>query len=489
MSVVDPTMRNRVAMTVGWLGLGALLGWVGGKLLWGEPVGMASSVSHADAGDGSALELRRQYAPTETLYTALPILDSEKWTQREIAEQLRGASRASSPERRRADLHRRLLAQAHDPLRVAEVAAAVAREADSSSGHRRLLGEIYKIWGRQDPMAALASLEKLEDHSLQFNAFRALAGAWAKTDPEAALSALGQSELALVSDEAAEVVLNALAKQDPESALSLARQLGEDSLVRQIESQAIVQRAQRDMDSVWRELSALEDAERQRDLRLAAIRGLAREDRREALRYAEKIEKGKERAFAVSDLFRDWPLSDAEEARQVFAAYPADQLPARLAFQFGQTMNLAGSDEALAYAAELEGEKRQDYLQGVLLEQAIKQPERTAEIVGDYLTDEADLAQVYEHLGSSWAGKDEHAAAAWLATLPESRARDEAVGAFSRKLFSMDPERAVQWASSISDAEERGQRLDELLRQWRNVDDSAAETWLGTQGGSPVEVE
>ncbi|MGY8689651.1 MAG: hypothetical protein ACKVHP_18190 [Verrucomicrobiales bacterium] len=52
------------------------------------------------------------------------------------------------------------------------------------------------------------------------------------------------------------------------------------------------------------------------------------------------------------------------------------------------------------------------------------------------------------------------------------------MSSFAKQLFSMDPERAVQWATTISDPESRAHRVDKLVAQWRTQDGAAAKAWL-----------
>ena len=46
---------------------------------------------------------------------------------------------------------------------------------------------------------------------------------------------------------------------------------------------------------------------------------------------------------------------------------------------------------------------------------------------------------------------------------------------FAKRLFSTDPERALQWVSSITNEEDRTHRVPRLLNQWRQQDAVAAE--------------
>jgi hypothetical protein len=256
------------------------------------------------------------------------------------------------------------------------------------------------------------------------------------------------------------------------------RLLGDTDLERSIHGALIANQAETNMESAWKEIDVLTDRDLQQSLRGTAIQALARKDKPQALTYIDRLEDKTQRQYALMNLFGEWPISDPEEAKVAFAKYPKEALPSNVPFMFGQSMNLAGSREALAFSRLLEGEVRENYLLGVLTEQAIKQPAKTAAIVTDYFQEDDQLRQVYRHLGGAWAGQDEHAAAEWVANLQPSAARDEAVSSFSKRLFSIDPERALQWASSIAEGKERVRRTDKLIEQWRAQNAESADAWL-----------
>ncbi len=462
-----------------WLALGVLLGLGARSLFWSADRVALRSTGHGSGRSGLGLARSDEGS---LLYARLPELASIKLDR--VSEELRVPSRSKSPVRSRAGLNRLLVELAEDPSKAAELVERVQENAAGSNGNRRFLSEIYKVWAAHDPRAAMDSVEGLKNYQLQYSAFRSAIKIWAKNDPVAALDYVKNSSLDRVSQDGPEVILATLADSDPQRAVTLARQLGDQELERTLERTLIVKQAETEMARVWMDLGKIEDGEWQRQLRHAAIDALARKDRPQAITYAEQFEEPKQREFAIRNVFRNWPLSNAEEAKAAFLDYQKNPLPDGLAFEFGQIMNLAGGDEALAYASSLEGQVRDDFLRGVLTEQAIKKPAETAAIAEQYIDNEKDLIRVYDHLGSSWAGKDEHAAAEWLANLPDSRARDEAVSSFSKKLFTMDPERALQWAASINDTQERQDRTEKLIREWRNTDATAADAWLGENGAS-----
>ena len=47
------------------------------------------------------------------------------------------------------------------------------------------------------------------------------------------------------------------------------------------------------------------------------------------------------------------------------------------------------------------------------------------------------------------------------------------------------PEQAAKWTSTISNAQQRNNAIENLARQWLNVDRAAATAWLAQSGLSP----
>ena len=458
-----------------YLAIGVVLGLGVGQFLKSHS---GSSQTHPPQGPKN-LSLARSPSAATALYGSLP--DVEVSDVKGVARQLRELAFAESPARRRAELNRCLVHLAADPNKAPEVIKHVVDSATGANNHRVILSKLYRLWAASDPVAAMDSLGGIEDYDLRYQAMRGALGAWGRDDVKSALAYAKDSSLDVVARRGVGIILADLAEINPQLALSEARLLGDQELERTIHMQAIVSKAEADMGQAWQEIDQVTDPGLQKSLRSAAIDALARKDKVGALSYIDRLHDSEQRRYALMNLFRDWPIADAKEAKKAFLDYPKEALIEGIPFMFGQSMNLADSQEALRFSDSLEGEVRESYLLGVLTEQAMKQPAKTAEIVTDYFKEDDQLRQVYRHLGESWAGLDEHAAAEWVATLPESAARDEAVSSFTKKLFSIDPERALQWAGTIVDAKERERRTGRLMEQWRAQDAEGLATWQARQ--------
>ncbi|MCB1099782.1 MAG: hypothetical protein KDN22_29710 [Verrucomicrobiae bacterium] len=464
-------MSTRSLTFLIWIALGVLLG-----LLVGEFIRPGRKSLQASTPPIGTTQTRHQVPSTANLYAALPA--PSETTVETVVASLRDAGLAVSPNRERTEAMRRLLALTEDPDSIVAIIHQIQGSDLTSTDRARSLSMIFKHWAGKDPSAAFGALELVDDENDLRQAMHSVLEVWALANHDAALTAVKASALKQVVDDGPHIILNALSDADPERALLVARSLGDEKLTRAVHHQVVAKEAVNDMASTWAGLSRIDDPDLQASLRDSAIDGLANKDRAAALAYAEKLTDSVKRQSHVRTIFRNWPLANAEEARKAFASYPATSLTDGVAFDFGQSMNLAEPQQALAFADLLEGDVRDDYLLGVLTEQAIKQPAETAEIASQYLQEDTHLARIYQHLGESWAGKDEYAAAEWLSQLPSSAARDQAVSSFSQKLFSIDPERAVQWAMSIDGEQERTTHIERLVEQWQATDADAANDWL-----------
>ncbi len=281
------------------------------------------------------------------------------------------------------------------------------------------------------------------------------------------------------------IVLRKLAETDPGRALELAKIHGETALAGTLQRAAVSKMvAEEGVDSALDWIEGLDDSQLASDLRKKALSTLLDQNLAEGLDYAVKLLEGDDLRSTVRQAFTNGAIGNRQEAAEAFRNFPEEHLDQGAAFQFGQFMSLTDPEDALAYGVSLTGTKRETYLNGFFMEQAGKDPVKTAERVTNYIDDEQVLAMIYENLAGSWAGKDEFAAAEWLANLPESPARDDAVKGFSKKLFSLDPERAVQWAASIQDSEQRSEQLATLVSQWRALDADAANAWVSQSKAS-----
>jgi hypothetical protein len=81
-------------------------------------------------------------------------------------------------------------------------------------------------------------------------------------------------------------------------------------------------------------------------------------------------------------------------------------------------------------------------------------------------------------VASQWASLDANSAAAWLKTLPEDKARVDAISAFVDNTSYQNPALAAQWVEKLPNDQGRNYRLENVARRWLEADEQAAITWI-----------
>ena len=73
-----------------------------------------------------------------------------------------------------------------------------------------------------------------------------------------------------------------------------------------------------------------------------------------------------------------------------------------------------------------------------------------------------------------WSQRDPNEAGRWLATQPPGPQSDTARMTFARQVADLDPESALQWASTVTDEAMRRAATEHILTTWRARDPAAA---------------
>jgi len=81
-----------------------------------------------------------------------------------------------------------------------------------------------------------------------------------------------------------------------------------------------------------------------------------------------------------------------------------------------------------------------------------------------------------------WAHADFQGTTKWLGSLPSGKQRDLAVSSFAPIAAKIDGASAVDWALTITDPTHRDSCLDEVVRQWKEMDAEAAAAYLKEKG-------
>ena len=209
---------------------------------------------------------------------------------------------------------------------------------------------------------------------------------------------------------------------------------------------------------------------------------MSKDDPAGAISLAAALEESEERSSVLRVLLGSLAFPDREVVQKTLLDLPAGDLDDSTVFYIAQTMGLKSFDETFAYGQTLPDGLRSAFMAGVIVEAALKKPADWADRVDQYVDEGKQRNFVYERIADAWLGEDREAASAWLGGLPPSEARDKAVSTFAKELFPIDATSALDWAASIHDEKQRTDRVEKLLKQWRESDPGAAESWLADRG-------
>ena len=79
-----------------------------------------------------------------------------------------------------------------------------------------------------------------------------------------------------------------------------------------------------------------------------------------------------------------------------------------------------------------------------------------------------------------WYDTDPFAAAEWLKRQAPGPSKDEGVSAIAMEISGENPETALAWTKSISNAQSRADQEKNILRRWMMNDAAGASAWIRT---------
>lgn len=346
---------------------------------------------------------------------------------------------------------------------VAPVPAADARgtvESDAIAEAARLLrGGAQDVTATTGALAALARIEGgripvvlglvagVRDEAAQALIYKYLIGRWAESQPWEALRYVQQTLPYQCRTGVFEGVLTAWAGNDPESAFAwFEKSRGSAPAPMRESLLATIFRGlgSRDLGAAAEQLAWL----RTENERGQALRGLLESVRSDEQRTAlleaaggfqdEEIRRQLRRAVV-----EQWVQQDATAA----AAFVASTSPAH---------ERAGLMDSLGLA----------WLQ--------TDPESAA----DWWVTHAPGPQTLIKIMNVWAHADPNAAGTWLGRQAPGPLSDPARQTFARQVADIDPESALRWADTISDAALRESTIDHVFGGWRERDAGAAQSFL-----------
>jgi hypothetical protein len=307
-------------------------------------------------------------------------------------------------------------------------------------------------WAKEDPDAALASLDTIEPKNRGERAssiFASLAAA----DPKRAAAWLASENNKMVDFPfMGHILAGTLGKewmrQDTDAALQWAAILPESQ-----RGGAYVgilgTLAGTDPQRAAQLAATLEPGDARRNLLGDIGEAWARRSPREAAEWAQSLDPS-DRPAALRDTLATWAGAEPEKAADYVSTLPADQITGDLLKSVAEPWTVSDASQAAAWVmAQEEGKARSEAIGGVLW---------------------------------NWTKRDPVAASSWLQNQPAGEARDSAIGGLALAAFDNDPAGAVTWASQMSDQSRRNHSVTLGLTEWMKRDQSAATVWAQQNG-------
>ena len=453
-----------------WIVLGALLGFFGGKVLFRSSAPAAAPTASA--------YVKSILNPSASDVEVLTLPKIEDFTLAEAHLRLSDLAFSGSQEDAAFSLGMIQLAGHVSDMKAM---AHFFNNVQDPRELRDLAESVFEQLAQRDPLGALEAANYLKNESFQRLAQRVIMKSWAGEDPEAALAYIGK----LPSDESTDTswiyyaAFDGIAKHDPRNAmLHVDRLQLEDRQIDQLVTDYWINQNSEEAIA-W--IKALEESPRQIRLLEEAADSLAVKQPSKALAIALSIPTTKSAPFLpAQELLYDLAAlpfpGSADKAAGLLSELPLELQTEEFASRLATHAILGSPDRGIEIAEELPEALRQGYWKGVVTQIGWKDPVKATEFLGN-LEEGPLLAEAYETIMRAWTKTDEFEAAKWLAELPPSDSKDKAVRMFSDQLISIDPERAVQWASSINDPNRRRKHVENLLSKWRAADPHAVEQW------------
>jgi hypothetical protein len=323
---------------------------------------------------------------------------------------------------------------------------------------------IFRRWAALDPAAALAGADGLKNWQSQRQAADLVLKLWTARDAAAALQAVMSSAPGYVRNSGMQAILSALSKDGPGSALQLLSRLPKPppAALNQVLSAWTKDQPQ----EAWAWANAQGDPARREQSQRAVLGAMASSGQQQsALTLARQQPEGRVRRQMVSEVMQSWIRKDPENATSSAAKLPADEFTPEAAHSMVRSaFNIlngyaAGAPDPKAWAEtqinQFAAGPHQEAVRAAMAVYVLTfnlGREFKADAALPLLSDMQDgpwKVRATAELAAAWTHTDAVAASEWLASLPKSPVRDQAVTKFVERIALSDPERARQWAATV----------------------------------------
>ncbi|MGI8605235.1 MAG: hypothetical protein ACR2OZ_19865 [Verrucomicrobiales bacterium] len=271
-------------------------------------------------------------------------------------------------------------------------------------------------------------------------------------------------------------MLSAAAKADPARAQAMIDRMPDEESKNSARAAFLMVRARQDPDGALNNLAAAPPSDdagfsQAREI----IKTAAAKSPEKALETVQKFGTPEQQSQLVSEVMQNWLERDPKSAAQWASA----------------TMDVAALNACLRVDASLldTDKLRQDFnsfnsgspevrtqLAGSLAANLAQKDVNSALTWAAGLTG-ADQTAANAGIGRSWIDKDVVGASEWLATWPNSPAKDGVAGYLVNKISAEDPESALAWACTIR-GDQRNNSIGKALSAMKSKDPAAAEQAL-----------
>lgn len=381
---------------------------------------------------------------------------------------------------------------------------------------------MFQAWARQDPDAAMAAAQQIEDGQARSAALLGAMANLINDDPHAALEWLdAQSNKDQHMVQARQQVLNQMLRDDlssvldyvesQESPLSVKQalegihfsQLGWQGDFDEIKSVmdwlGSVARGQTYTREVGEIVRAMAQADPQRTVAFvnglppgearmqavtAAANSLVQSDVEAAITFVESLEYDDERQRALQNL--SWQLAQhhMERAKELIRTTDDPLIQQTLAGSLVRRFSDEDRAEAIIWAEQIvDAEARESVTRQLVSNWAMSDPQAAFDYISN-LGEGHDTASLYRNAMMTYMREDPAGAVDWLGALAE----DGAFGDHPDRVFQQaansyvrfDPMAASEWIASLDNGENRDAAVSSLVRQIHESDPEAGFEWAST---------
>lgn len=364
-----------------------------------------------------------------------------------------------------------------DPQAAWEYAKSLIAQ-DSVNTSPDMLRQVVKVWAQSDPAKAIEAASTIQDISKRQYALTDAVVTWATSDLKAAMEysinvadegARGNILYGLTQNEYVDpsIVFDALLDHAPAETLSRSVPEVMERWARSNPRQAAAALLRLPAGNILS--SSAESVAREWVVSSPA-------EHHQILNWAGSLPEGSARDGALKEIFSTLGAQDPAMASQLINLSSASNKTEVLEGLI-QGWSRKSPAEAARYALSNPAmSENTSAIRDIIRTWSRSSPTEAAAFIQSSPEDMGPF--LAEALVDSWAATDLRSAAAWVKSQPVGPSRDAGISAILENIRSADPEKALEWAQSISDEEKRSDFSESILRSWHRDDPFGAKAWL-----------